>query len=323
MIQVELKTIYEPIQPELQQVEQNLGAAIDEDIPILSELLDYVVRDGGKRIRPALTLFAGKFYHYDLDLLLPAATAMEFLHTATLVHDDIVDGSAKRRGKPTVNSVWGNTNAVLFGDYLFAKAANLMTSAGNIRVMNLMSQAAAIIACSELRHNAVPQDMERAREYYYEWIGNKTAVLFSVAAELGAILSRAPEEAIQALKNYGYNFGMLFQITDDILDFIGDEAQLGKPLGSDLSRGILTLPTILLLERWPGDEVVKKALGSSNDDDIASAIDKVRNSFAVRDSFDAAFGFYSSACQSLKDLPDKRLCTHLVELANYAIQRKW
>jgi len=323
---VELDAIYEPIQKELQELEQKLKAAIDVDVPILSLLLDYVLESSGKRIRPAITLFAGKLNHYDLDLLLPAASAIEFLHSGSLVHDDVVDNSTKRRGKLTVNSLWGDTNAVLLGDYLFGKAASLVIAIGSVRVTELFSRAVMNIIAGELRHKAAISNQQsaikEARHNYYRWIGAKTACLFSVAAESGAILGQAPEEAIRALEDYGYNFGMAFQVVDDILDFIGDEAELGKPLGSDLSQGILTLPTILFLERYPEDGVVKEAMGSNDTVNVKLAVERVSQSVIIRGCFDIASDFCHRACQSLKNLPDYPSRSHLIDLAHYAVQRK-
>ncbi len=323
---MELDAIYEPIQQDLKELEQKLRAAIDVDVPILSQLLDYVLKSSGKRIRPAITLFAGKLSHYDLDLLLPTAAAIEFLHSGSLVHDDVVDNSAKRRGKLTANNLWGDTNAVLLGDYLFGKALSLVAAVGNIRVVKLSSLTIMKIVGGELRHKVAVSNQQsaikEARHNYYCWIGAKTACLFSVAAESGAILSQAPEEAIQALKDYGYNFGMAFQVVDDILDFIGDEADLGKPLGSDLSQGILTLPTILFLERYPEDGVVKRAMGSNDTLALKLAIERISQSVIIPGCFDIAANFCYQACLSLKNLPDYPSRSHLVDLAHYAVQRK-
>ena len=319
---VQLDDIYEPIWRDLQEIEQELKAVIDVDIPILSQLLDYVLESSGKRIRPAITLFAGKFYYYDLDLLVPAAAAVELLHTATLVHDDIVDDSAQRHSKTTINYLRGKTSAVLLGDYLLGRAAHLATATENIRVLRLFSRAAMTISSGELMHSISSYDLEQARKNYFHWISAKTACLFSTAAESGATLSQAPEEAIQSLQNYGYNLGMAFQVVDDVLDLTGEEAELGKPLGSDLSQGILTLPIILFLERYPGDVVIKKALGGNDAADIKSAIDRICQSFAIEDCLDIASDFCQQACQALQNLPCQSLQSRMIDLAHYVIQRR-
>ncbi len=207
-----LNDIYRLIQDDLEEVERSLEAVADVDSPLLAELLSYALKNGGKRIRPSLTLLAGKFHVYDLALLVPIAAAIEVLHTATLVHDDIVDNSPIRRGKPTVSHAWGENRALLLGDYLFAKAGSLAATTGNLRVIRLFSQALMTISGGELKQTGVTFDLIQAREYYFNWISAKTACLFSTAAESGAILSQSPEHVIEALKNYGHNLGMAFRL---------------------------------------------------------------------------------------------------------------
>jgi geranylgeranyl pyrophosphate synthase len=319
---VQLDDIYEPIWSDLQKVEQRLKAAIDVDVPFLSQLLDYVLESSGKRTRPAITLFAGKFYHYDVALLVPAAAAMELVHTATLVHDDIVDNSTQRRNKATINYLQGKTNAVLLGDYLFGRAAALAAATENIRVMKLFSRAAMTISSGELRRNISSYDLELTRENYFQWISAKTACLFSTAAGLGAILGRSPERATQSLQNYGYNLGMAFQVVDDVLDFVGKEAELGKALGSDLSQGILTLPIILFLERYPEDVVIKKALGSDDGVDVEAAISRICQSSVIEDCLDIASGFCQQACRALENLPCQSVQSKMIDLVHYVIQRR-
>jgi len=221
-----LSDIYEPIQGDLEKVEQSLETVADVDVPLLAQLLRYALKDGGKRIRSALTLFSGKFHDYNLDLLVPMATAVELLHSATLVHDDIVDNSPVRRGKPTVSRAWDEARALLLGDYLFAKAGSLVASAGNLRVIKLFGQTLMTISSGELRQTDTIFDLKRARDHYYHWISAKTACLFSTATESGAVLSQSPEDIIKTMIDYGYNFGMAFQIVDDVLDFIGEEAEM-------------------------------------------------------------------------------------------------
>lgn len=319
---MQLDDIYEPIQQELQQVEQKLREVIDVNIPILSQLLDYVVDSSGKRIRPAITVFAGKFYDHDLDVLIPAAAAIELLHTATLVHDDVVDDAPQRHSKTTISYLRGKMNAVLLGDYLLGRAAYLATATENIRVMKLLGQAAMTVSGGELVHSVSSNDSRQARRNYLQWISAKTACLFSTAAEAGATLSQAPEAAVQALQSYGYNLGMAFQVVDDVLDFVGDEAELGKPPGSDLSQGILTLPTILFLEHYPEDAVTRRALGSKDAIDIKAAIDRVCQSSAIEECLNVASGFCEQACQALQDLPSCSLQSRMVDLAHYVIERR-
>jgi geranylgeranyl pyrophosphate synthase len=319
---MEIDAIYEPIREELQKVEQRLAVVADVDIPVLQKLLGYVVKSGGKRIRPALTLFSGKFYSCDLELLLPVAAAVELLHTATLVHDDVIDSSEERRGKATINKLWGDATAILVGDYLLAKCAELAAETEHIEIMKLLARTVMTISTGELQQEDFSGDKNQGRADYYRWIAAKTASLFSTAAESGAVLADSPEEAVHALRDYGYNLGMAFQVVDDILDFIGDEAELGKPLCSDLSQGVLTLPTIVFLEHYPGDGVVPRALESSAAGDIGLARDKICQSRVIPECFDIAGDFSLRACRALEILPDKSLCSYLTDLARYVVQRR-
>ncbi len=324
---MELKAIYSLVQQDLDKVESQIKSVTEVDFPGLAELLSYILV-GGKGIRPVLTLLSGKFYHYNLDLLLPMATAVELMHTATLVHDDAIDNSPFRRGRPTINSIWGEDKAVLLGDYLFAKAGEFAALTGNLRVIRLFAQTLQIISSGELKQTFDAFNLEQTRERYLERISGKTASLFSLATESGAILSQAPEESVQVLKEYGYNLGIAFQIVDDILDFVGTEEELGKPVGSDLAQGTLTLPAMLLLERYPEDNPVKELFNNHDmpegdkQEKIKQAIDLVRNSPIVQQCYDVASDYCAKARRKLGLLPDNPSRKTLVELADFVVNRK-
>jgi octaprenyl-diphosphate synthase len=234
---LQIDAIYEPIKEDLLKVEEGLKDFAQVDFPGMRQLLEHILKSGGKRIRPAIALLVGKFYNYQLDLFLPLATGMELLHIATLVHDDTIDNSLLRRGKPTINSLWGQSAAVLLGDYLFSGAAHLVSSTGNIPVTRLFAQTLMAISSGELQESLMTYNLSQTREDYYQRIAAKTASLFSSAAESGAILGQAPEKAVSSLKDYGHQLGLSFQIVDDILDFTGEEEEMGKPAGSDLIHG--------------------------------------------------------------------------------------
>lgn len=319
---MKLEDIYAPIREDLTEVERNLLAIAKVDIPFLAQLLEHILRKGGKRIRPALTLLAGKFYDYETRLLIPMATGIELLHTATLVHDDTVDSSVLRRGRPTINFLWGGARAVLIGDYLFAKASTFVANTENIRVMKLFAQVLAIISSGELQQSAADFNLRRRREHYYQWIGAKTACLFSAAAESGAILSRAPEEAISALRDYGYNVGIAFQLGDDILDFVGEETEMGKAVGADLSQGTLTLPTILFLEHYPQDRMVREILEKRNGEELKQVLERIRQPFIINECFSIASSFCSKAVKALEILPDNNIRQALSNLAEYCLRRQ-
>jgi geranylgeranyl pyrophosphate synthase len=318
-----LSTIYELVQEDLVKVEDSLRSLSRVVFGRLSELLGYSLESGGKRIRPALTLLSGKFYHYDLDYLLPMAAAVELLHTATLVHDDAIDKSAVRRGRPTINEVWGEDKAILLGDYLFAKAGEFCASTGNIHVIKLFSQTLATISSGELKQAFDAFNLEQTRERYLHRIACKTASLFCLATESGAVLSQASESLVAVLREYGHNLGTAFQIVDDILDYIGTEEELGKPVGSDLTQGTLTLPAMLLLEYYPEDNPIRRLFQNRGEpEDVELAIELVRNSPVVEKCYAVAADFSSKACQNLNLLPDNASRRALVELADYVIERK-
>jgi len=320
---LQLSQIYEPIQEDLGKVEDRLKAVSQVDFPWLSELLGYSLKSGGKAIRPALVLLAGKFYDYNLDYLLPMATAVELYHTATLVHDDAIDNSPVRRGRPTINEMWGKDKAVLLGDYLFAKGGELSATTGNLRAVKLSSQTIMTITSGELNQALNAFNLEQTRQHYLQRISRKTASLFSLATETGAILSQAPERSVQILKEYGCNLGIAFQIVDDILDFIGSEEELGKPVGSDLVQGTLTLPAMLLLERYPENNPVKRLFQDRNkQENVRLAIELIRNSPIVPECYKVASDYCSKARHNLKSLPDGASRQALIGLADYVVKRK-
>ncbi|MFC2034869.1 polyprenyl synthetase family protein [Chloroflexota bacterium] len=319
---MELKAICEPIQEDLVKVEDRLKFESRVDYYHLSKLLDYSLKGNGKRIRPALTLLSGKFYDYNLDYLLPMATAVEVMHMATLVHDDAIDNSSVRWGRPTVHKLWGEEKAVLLGDYLFAEAGALTATTQNVRVIKLFASTLKIISTGELNQTFNAFSLEQSRSQYFHRVAQKTAALFSMAVESGATLSQAPEESIQILINYGYNLGIAFQIVDDILDIVGTEDEMGKPTDSDLAQGILTLPTILLLEYYPEENPVKKLFSNRDEHaNIKLAVELARNSSIIEECYQVASDYCDKACRNLKLLPDSVSRQSLVGLANYIIRR--
>ncbi|MFC2068486.1 polyprenyl synthetase family protein [Chloroflexota bacterium] len=318
-----LSTIYKPIQEDLAKVDERLKSISQATFPSMSELLAYSLQRGGKGIRPALTFLAGKFHNYDIAYLLPMATAIELMHTATLVHDDAIDKSLIRRGRPTINKKWSEEKAILLGDYLFAKAGELTATTGNLKVIRLFARTIQIISSGELNQSFSAFNIEQTREQYLERIAKKTASLFILAMESGAILSQAPENLVKLLKVYGYNLGIAFQIIDDLLDFIGTKEEMGKPVGSDLAQGTLTLPAMLLLERYPEENPVKRLFqGENNQENIELVLGIVRNSSIVQECYNLASDYGVKANHNLMLLPDNSSRQSLQELVNYVIDRK-
>jgi len=319
---LELNQIYAPVQEDLTLVKDELRSISKIDFPWLSEQLGYVVKGSGKGVRPALTLLAGKFYNYDFTYLLPMAVSVELMHTSTLVHDDAIDNSMVRRGQATINKIWGDDIAILLGDYLFAKAGEFVADTQNPRVIKLFSQTLAIISSGEIKQFFAAFNPEQTREDYIHRISCKTASLFSLATESGAILSEAPESSVDILREYGHNLGIAFQIVDDILDFVSTEEEMGKPIGSDLAQGTLTLPAMLILERYPADNPVRRLFETRDKEHLEPAINIVRQEAVVEECYRIASDYCAKACQNLKLLPDDSVCQVLIALANYVIRRK-
>jgi octaprenyl-diphosphate synthase len=272
-------------------------------------------------MRPALTLLSGKSFQYDLIYLLPMAVSVELMHTATLVHDDAIDKSLTRRGQATINSVWGDEIAILMGDFLFAKAGEFVADTQTPRVIKLFSQTLGIISSGEIGQFRGAFKLDQKRENYFQRIYRKTGSLFSLSTQSGAILSHAPEESVAVMKEYGDNLGIAFQIVDDILDFTSTEEAMGKPVGSDLMQGTLTLPAMLAIERNPADNPVKRLFETKDKKNAADAIEMVRNSSIIKECYKIAEEYRDNACRNLKTLPKTASRQALYDLAEFVIKQ--
>ena len=314
--------IYAPIQSDLDQVEGTLSDLCRSGSPELKPLLDHVLKSGGKRIRPAITLLASAFYPHDPKNPIIMAGAVELLHLAALIHDDTVDDSDVRRGKATVSNQWGKHVAVLFGDYVFATSATFVCDTNNIRVVRRFSETIMELASGELGEVFNAFDPTQARETYLERIYRKTASLFCTAAETGSILGGAPEPQIQALRDYGYNIGMAFQIVDDLLDVHGDAAKLGKPVGNDLLQGVLTLPTIMLMERYPENNPIESLFKDhTQEGKVRQALDMINNSDIIEDCYAIIREYSQKASSCLDILPECEARRSLLNLCDYIWER--
>ena len=314
--------LYGAVQEDLSRVEEVFESLKHADYGPLGDMLDIVLSGGGKLMRPALALLSGRFGHYDLDLLVPLAASVELLHTATLVHDDVIDQAATRRGRPTVNSAFHNSTTVMLGDYLFAHAADQVVKTDNLRVVRLFSDTLMIMAKGEIRQDLTAYDSRQTIRDYLQRIGGKTASLFATACEGGAIVSGQQNEWTQAFRDYGYNFGMAFQVVDDILDFTGDPAIMGKPVGSDLMQGTLTLPSLLLMDGSPKSNPVQKYFARPTRERLAEAVKAVLDSGAIEESYDMARDFSGRANDALDVLPDLEDRQTLRDLADYILDRR-
>ena len=316
--------IFEIIREDLERVERKMREVSPIEYEQMKATLDYLLGSGGKRLRPALVLLSSKFYPADADKVTPLAAAVETLHTATLIHDDLIDNSFLRRGNPPLNTMWNSAATVLTGDYLFARAAAFAAETKSARVISIFAQTLMTICNGELKQIFGGDKGQLNREYYYQRIYSKTASLFAASAEMGAILSGAPEPEVHALHDYGYNLGMAFQIVDDILDFAGNEGDLGKPIGSDLRQGIITLPTIHFLEAHPGDEVVTRVLSSraEGDDEVRAAVEMIKESGAIEASTAEARRFAARSRDALSILPHNDYRQAMLDLADFVVERR-
>lgn len=303
-----ITSIYQPVQSQMVSIEERLDLVIAGAPPGMTKQMRHALKGGGKRIRPALTMLAGSFYHGDSESLVSMATAVELLHTATLVHDDTIDNALLRRSRLTLNRLWGNHNAVLLGDYLCAAAAYMTAETENIRVMRLFAQALAAICGGAVTEHVARS--HRRREEYFQTTGWKTASLFSVATESGAVLSRAPNKVVKSLKDYGHNLGMAFQIVDDIQD-----------VTSDLSRGIVTLPAILLLER-PENHWIEELLRQDREKGLRLINDMAQETSILEDCYQIAGGFGQQACSALEQFPRNDTHESLINLAHHLTKQK-
>ncbi len=293
--------------------------------PRIPEVTAHLVEAGGKRLRPLLTLAAARLCGYEGEHHIRLAATVEFIHTATLLHDDVVDESARRRGRPTANLLWDNKSSVLVGDYLFARAFQLMVETGSLRVLDILANASAVIAEGEVLQLAVATDITTPEETYIQVVRGKTAALFSAATEAGGVIAGAPEGHVRALYDYGDALGIAFQITDDLLDYGGAAARLGKNTGDDFRERKLTLPVIRAIARADADErsfwerVIGK--GDQRDGDLDTALALMARHDALESTRATALEHAARARAALAPLPDDPIRRDLAELADFVVSR--
>ena len=318
------KPLYGPVSEDMILVEDLLESTKQVELAPLKRMLDHALEARGKRMRPALVLLAGSLGDYNLNRLVPLGAAIELLHTASLVHDDVVDGAMSRRGRPTANAVFDNAITVLLGDYMFANAAEMVTRTGSLPVTRLFALALMKMTSGELDQDAAAFDVGKDVQQYLWRIGGKTAALFANATEGGALLGGCDERTVEALRTYGYSLGMAFQIVDDILDFTGDEELMGKPVGSDLLEGTVTLPGLLFLERYPRDNPIKKFFTARRDRQtrLQDAIEAIVGSDVIESSYGMARDYIRRANDAIAFLPPSETKDTLLELGTYVLERR-
>ncbi len=300
-----------------------MRAQADESHPDLRAALEHLLAAGGKRIRPTLGLLVGNMLGAPLEKLITLGAAVELLHTATLVHDDLIDGALLRRGMATLNARWSPPATVLTGDYLFARAAKLAAETDHLPLMKLFSETLAIIVNGELTQMFTSRGLIN-RDNYYKRIYAKTASLFEMTSRAAAMVSPASEETIESMRDFGYQIGVAFQIVDDILDFTGDQNAVGKPLGSDLLNGLVTLPAIYYAEANPTDVDVASLPngGWTNNDNMTRLVDNIRTSDAARKAMLEAEQHVDRALTRLDAMEPCAEREALENLAKYIVDRK-
>ena len=316
-------SILNPISEQLQLVDARLKEFSESsELPSLEDLLIHVFDSSGKLARPALTLLTAGFHPNDGEKVITMATAVEMLHVATLIHDDTVDESDTRRGRVTVSSSWGQHTAVLLGDYVFAASATYVCSTGNIRVIKRFSETIMDLSRGQMQETANSRDIQRGMDDYLERIYFKTASLFSTSGESGAILSGASEPIVESLKTYSEKIGLAFQVVDDVLDITGTPQEIGKPVGSDLLNGVITLPTIYAIEESDCRKKVESFLDDPSNTELHSEIvDIIKGSDAGERSYNYAKQLVEEAKLSLQPLQDNDCKKSLLDLADFIISR--
>jgi octaprenyl-diphosphate synthase len=296
-------------------------------VALIPELAGHLIAGGGKRMRPMLTIACGTLLGYPGTRHHKLAAAVEFIHTATLLHDDVVDGSGMRRGKRTANLIWGNPASVLVGDFLFSRAFELMVEDGSLKVLKILSHASAVIAEGEVEQLTAQRQIETDEDHYLEIISAKTAALFAAACRVSPVVAEASEAAEHALDSYGRNLGIAFQLTDDVIDYASDSATMGKGVGDDFRDGKMTLPVILAYAR--GSEADRafwrSAIGGErvSDDDLAHAIALLKSTDALADTVERARQYGRRAVDALAMFPSSKAKSALTEAAEFAVARAY
>lgn len=294
------------------------------DIPLISDLAAHLIAAGGKRMRPALTLASASLCGYTGERHVRLAASVEFIHTATLLHDDVVDASDLRRGEATANALWGNKSSVLVGDFLFSRAFQLMVADGSLDVLKVLSDASAIISAGEVHQLTVSHDLAITQEIYEEVISAKTAALFAAACEIGPIVSGKPEWR-EALRGYGQALGMAFQLADDALDYMAEEAELGKSIGDDFRDGKVTLPVLLAYAQGTDEERAfwEAALEDFDDAKLTQAKALMKKYRSCEATIARAEEFVKEAIDLLKPFPDSAAKRAMIEAAEFACARAY
>lgn len=320
-----VESIVSVVDNEFEKVNKQILCQLESNVPLVEKIGHYIIESGGKRLRPLLVLLGAGACHYQGEEQIKLATVIEFLHTATLLHDDVVDTSDLRRGRPTANANWGNAPSVLVGDFLYSRAFQLMVSMGEMEIMQILSGATRIIAEGEVMQLMNIRNLDTSEAEYLETIRCKTAMLFEASIHSAAVLSKASTEHSEQLRRYGHHLGMAFQLVDDLLDYRGDSEQMGKNVGDDLAEGKPTLPLIYCMQHGTENqaELVRQAILTGGLEQIEAIQTAVNDSGALDYTAQCAQQEADHAIACLQTLPESPYRTALTELARFSIARSY
>ena len=312
------------IADDMREVDQVIAARLSSSVPLVSQVAQYIISAGGKRLRPALLLLMSGALGYKDAQRFNLAAVVEFIHTATLLHDDVVDESTLRRGRPTANENFGNPASVLVGDFLYSRAFQMMVDTNNMRVMHILAEATNIIAEGEVQQLINTHDASLTEAAYLNVIRSKTAKLFEASARLAAVLAGSSPEVESACADYGQALGTAFQVIDDVLDYDGNATEMGKNLGDDLREGKVTLPLIVAMQRGTTEQcgLIKKAIEEGETDNLTAVIDIVKTTGALDATRQAAATQAQLAIDAISGLPDNLYTKGLLQLAASLLDRR-
>jgi len=322
---MDLEAIRALIQDDMEAVNQLIRESLYSDVALIGELGNYLINSGGKRIRPALVLLSARACGYQDTMHYNVAAIIEFIHTATLLHDDVVDASEMRRGQETANAVWGNEASVLVGDFVYSRAFEMMVKVGSMRVMEILAHATNTIAEGEVMQLLNVHNADTTIENYLNVIHCKTAKLFEAGAELGALLSKATEEQVAAMAKYGMHLGTAFQLVDDVLDYSSTADELGKNIGDDLAEGKPTLPLIYAIEHGTEEQsnIVRNAIEEGGLENIDAVIEAVKSTGAIEYTAEMARSEAARARAALDSFPASKYKDAMLALADFSVERSY
>jgi len=322
-----IETLTSLVTGDLRAVNEAIVERMQSPVALIPQLAGHIVASGGKRLRPLLTLAAAKLLDYEGDKHVGLAACVEFIHTATLLHDDVVDKSDLRRGQESANAIWGNKASVLVGDFLFSRSFELMVQADSLKVMEILSHASSVIAQGEVLQLITANDAETTEEAYLEVIQAKTAQLFAAACHVGGLVAGASAEQEQALQDYGNNLGIAFQLVDDALDYSAKQAELGKTVGDDFQDGKMTLPVILAIARGTDEEKAfwKRTQEDQDiqDGDLETALRLLQKHQTLDDTLKRAQAYGDTAIKALDAFEDSPTKTALIDVVGFCINRAY